>query len=134
MYHNDPFVKQRLIEARLVAQNKMRKEPEELVFELGEDSRYSVTSTGRVLSFKQRNSQGRALAIRNRRGYSVVGLFIDGKVVMRTVGRLVAATFLPNYSGQQVYHFDKDGLNSRLENLFYFDGDYIVHVGGRTKV
>lgn len=133
MLYDDPYFKNKIAEAQKVAHEKMKKE-EELIFEIAEDSRYSVTSNGRVLSFKQTNSMGRSLAVRDRRGYSVVGLFIGGKVVARTVARLVAYAFFPEFKGQQVHHFDRDGLNSKLENLFYFDGNYIVHAGGRTKI
>ena len=62
---------------------------------------------------------GKALAgSYNRKGYPVVGLWLDDKVQTKTVHRLIGELFLPNFKGlPTIHHKDKNRKNNSLYNL-----------------
>lgn len=54
----------------------------------------------------------------DRYGYLVHGLSVDGKVVHKTVHRMVAETFIPNPENKPVVnHIDGNKLNNHVDNL-----------------
>lgn len=89
----------------------------------GSNGTYSVSTIGRVRRNTPGNGTqaGRIFKIATLcRGYPIVGLHIDGKHVVFTVHRLIAAAFLGDRAeGQQVNHVDGVKTNNRIENLEY---------------
>jgi len=61
----------------------------------------------------------------NDNGYSYVGFRIDGKVVTKSVHRLVAQTFIPNPDNlPEVNHKDCNSLNNKASNLEFCTHEY----------
>jgi hypothetical protein len=78
---------------------------------------YAVDDAGNVFSFKCGKCK-KLNVLSNGRGYHIVFLCKDGKQKAHKVHRLVAKTFLDDYSEDlQVDHIDNDRLNNKLENL-----------------
>lgn len=80
---------------------------------------YDVTADGRVFSIRS-NGQRRELAQHiNSNGYASVRVFIDGKLVRKTVHRLVALKFLPAPPSptHEARHLDGTRTNSNVANL-----------------
>jgi hypothetical protein len=79
---------------------------------------YSVSSHGRVVSYKRKTPYLMG-GSHNQRGYRMVMLTAqDGKKTIRTVHRLVAAAFLgPTPEGLQVCHNDGDKERNGVDNL-----------------
>lgn len=79
----------------------------------GYDGEYSISSYGRVKSFK-RNEPVILRQSRNQRGYKQVAL--NSKTTK--VHRLVAEAFIPNPENKlQVNHKDSDKTNNHVDNL-----------------
>jgi hypothetical protein len=79
---------------------------------------YSVSSHGRVVSYKRKKPY-LMVGGRNQRGYRMVSLVApDGTQICRTVHRLVAAAFLgPTPEGLQVCHNDGNKERNGVDNL-----------------
>lgn len=91
----------------------------------GYEGLYDVSNYGRVRSLtrKVRNGyriiKGRVLkpGITNT-GYKYVNLLFDGKASSKTIHKLVATAFLPNYGNKPcIDHINGNRLDNRLENL-----------------
>lgn len=75
---------------------------------------YCITNDGKVYS-KKRN---KFLRITYQYKYPSVQLCINGKVITRTIHRLMALTFLPSINGKNyVNHIDGNKFNNNLNNL-----------------
>lgn len=101
---------------------------------VGFEGLYRVTRDGRVYSSDRYETfQGRwGLTTRKRagvlikdwdsRGYRQVNLHRDGKVVRKSVHRLVAEAFIPNPEGYpEVNHIDENRANNCVSNLEWTD-------------
>jgi len=85
---------------------------------------YEVSDFGRVRSISRidslkREKEGKVLMPHvNRYGYSVITLHLHGKNHLKTIHRLVASAFLPDYSELlQVDHVNGDRGNNYISNL-----------------
>lgn len=89
---------------------------------------YQVSDWGRVKNLKF--GRERILKGRKARGYLYVGLYQDGKQVIKKVHRLVAEAFLENPQNlPQVNHKDEDKTNNSVENLEWCDSKYNNNYG-----
>lgn len=96
---------------------------------VGYEGRYEISSLGRVWSCVRRCSYdnrsrlvgGYLLKITpGNRGYLVVSLWIDNRMELMHVHRLVCEAFRgPRPSGLEVRHLDGNPLNNCLDNLLY---------------
>ena len=80
-------------------------------------SDYSITSDGKVISYKGKND--RILKKKdNGKGYLQVNLFLNGKGKHILIHRLVALAFVKGYSeGLTVDHIDENKNNNNFNNL-----------------
>ena len=84
----------------------------------GYDGKYQVSTWGRV-----RSAKGILKPYRTEKGYLKVGLLKDGVNRKHRVNRLVAETFLPNWSGMpEVNHIDGNKENNSVTNLEWVSG------------
>ena len=75
---------------------------------------YSVTKDGKIFS----NKRKKFLRITYQYKYPCVQLFVDGKVITRSIHRLMALSYLPNIEGKNyVNHINGDKNDNRLENI-----------------
>lgn len=85
----------------------------------GYEGKYQVSDTGKVRSLDyHRQEKVKELALKNSRGYYIVGLTMFSKKKFYSVHRLVANAFIPN--GQnlpQVNHIDCNKANNNVSNL-----------------
>lgn len=78
---------------------------------------YEVSNLGRVCSFKKKYPKILKPG-KNRYGYLYVILYNGGKMIGKTIHRLVAEAFVPNPDNKpQVNHIDEDKLNNVVDNL-----------------
>lgn len=92
---------------------------------------YSVSKSGKV-----KGPSGKILKPQdNFHGYDMVNISCYGKVVHRTVHRIVAETFLPNEEGfEQINHKDGNKKNNNVENLEWCDrSDNMKHAARELK-
>lgn len=98
----------------------------------GFEGLYQISNQGRVKSLwfgKEKILKGG-----KARGYLIIGLYKDGKLVMKLVHRLVAEAFLPNPQNlQEVNHKDENKENNNVENLEWCDRKYNCNFGTRNK-
>ena len=96
----------------------------------GYEGKYQVSNTGKVRSLDY-HRQGiiKELALKNSRGYLVVGLMKNAKKTFYSVHCLVANAFIPNpLDLPQVNHIDADKMNNQAENLEWVTAqDNAVH-------
>ena len=107
---------------------------------VGFEELYYVTSDGKVFS-KDRivhakngkilHFKGREIKqFKNPNGYPIVGLHRDGKMLTRTVHRIVAEAFLPNpLNLPQINHKDEGRTNNHVENLEWCSAKYNTNYG-----
>jgi len=79
------------------------------------EDKYRVEEDGGVYNIKS----GRKLTPQvTKNGYIQVCLWINGKVKIMRLGRLVALTYIPNENNKpQVDHIDRDRQNNHFTNL-----------------
>lgn len=77
---------------------------------------YMVSNTGRV----RRIGSDEDHSVRNKKGYLVTDLYIDGKRSTERVHILVAEAFIPNPDNKpEVNHDDGDKHNNNVSNLMW---------------
>lgn len=75
---------------------------------------YKVSPDGVVIGKRGKPMK----AVDNGRGYGIVSLYVDGKVMTKAVHRLVAEAFIINLKGlPEVDHIDADKTNNHVSNL-----------------
>lgn len=95
----------------------MNKEEKEIFREIDGFPDYEVSNLGRVCSFKGKYPKILKPG-KNRYGYLYVILYNGGKMIGKTIHRLVAEAFVPNPENKsEVNHIDEDKLNNVAENL-----------------
>ena len=107
---------------------------------VGFEELYYVTSCGEVFS-KDREittKNGKTLHLKGKKikqfknpnGCYCVGLHRDGKMLTKTVHRIVAEAFLPNPLGlPQINHKDEGRTNNHVENLEWCSAKYNTNYG-----
>ena len=98
---------------------------------IGYEGLYQVTSCGKVWSYKS----GKFLKpVKDKVGYSIVGLHKDGEQKKYYIHRLVAMTYIPNPDNlPQVNHKDENKENNALPNLEWCDQKYNINYGSHNK-
>jgi hypothetical protein len=95
----------------------MNKEEKEIFREIDGFPDYEVSNLGRVCSFKGKYPKILKPG-KNRYGYLYVILYNGGKMIGKTIHRLVAEAFVPNTENKpQVNHIDENKGNNVAENL-----------------
>lgn len=109
------------------------KEEKEIWKEIDGFPDYEVSNLGRVCSFKGRYP--RILKLRkSSSGYLQVILCMGGKMIGKTIHRLVAESFVPNPENKpQVNHIDEDKKNNVAENLEWVTRKENCNHGTRNK-
>ena len=93
----------------------------------GYEGLYQVSNLGRVKSLERyikissggiKKIKETILKFSTRNGYSIVMIYKNKKGYRKSVNRLVAETFIPNFKNKpQVNHIDGNKLNNVVENL-----------------
>lgn len=86
---------------------------------VGFENEYSISNTGRVISFPKKTRKGsRELKPYYTQGYAYVHLCKDRTITKYRIHRLVATAFIDNpLNLPQVNHIDKDRSNNNVSNL-----------------
>ena len=101
----------------------------------GYEGLYKVNKEGVILSRKRSGSKGKILKQnQDRYGYMVVTLCKNGQKRRKFVHRILASTFLDNYSDDlQVNHKDEDKTNNQVANLEMLTQLENLNYGTRTN-
>lgn len=102
----------------------------------GYEGIYQVSSFGRVKKLTQEDSdETRILSqTKQQNGYLYVSLYENGKVLKRTVHRLVADAFIPNKDDFPcVNHKDENKQNNMVENLEWCTHKHNSNYGSAIK-
>lgn len=82
--------------------------------EVVDNPNYLVSNTGRV----RRNGSNKDKAVRDRKGYLVTDLYMNGKRKTERINRLVASAFVDNPGNKEVVeHLDENKRNNNADNL-----------------
>lgn len=103
----------------------------------GFEGRYEVSSLGRVKSIGTYNTCKRGILIPmiDTSGYEHVGLHSNGRVLYKSVHRLVAEAFIPNPNDfEYVNHKDENKRNNSISNLEWCTNKYNVAYSLGKKV
>lgn len=85
------------------------------IYLFGKLTNYAVSSDGRVFNIKYKRELKNKI---DSKGYYVVSLSVDGKVIDQRAHRLVAAAYVPNPENlPMVNHLDGNKLNPLYSNL-----------------
>lgn len=100
--------------------------------------RYEVSNTGKVrsLDYKNTGKIKELTQIKDRYGYLVVTLRLNGKTKQVKIHRLVAIAFIPNNdkTKTQVNHIDENKENNHVSNLEWVThGENIQHGTGNER-
>ena len=96
---------------------------------LGYESRYEVSSLGRV-----RNMDGHILKPIKRRGYLCLNFCVNGARKDTKIHRLVAEAFIPNPDALPfINHKDEDKENNAVWNLEWCTAKYNCNYGTRVQ-
>lgn len=101
------------------------------------EDKYEISTLGRVKSIGTYNTckKGIMIPMVDTSGYQHVRLYSGGKVVDKSIHRLVAETFLPNPNGlKYVNHKDENRRNNALENLEWCTNQYNIAYSLGRKV
>lgn len=91
---------------------------------------YVVSNLGNVKNIKRNKLLSPGL---NKDGYKLVVLYKNNKPLTRTVHRLVAQTFIPNYANKpQVNHKNEVRTDNRVENLEWMTSKENMNYGSRN--
>lgn len=96
----------------------------------GYEGKYQISNKGKVRSLDyHRQGIVKELALKNSRGYLIVGLTKNAKKTFYSVHRLVANAFIPNpLKLPQVNHIDTNKMNNSISNLEWVTAqDNTVH-------
>lgn len=106
----------------------------------GYEGLYEVSNLGNIKSLEKNRDNGhhgstkrhypeKILRKSDSRGYTVSALFIQGKIKMRLIHRLVALAFIPNpLNKPEINHLDGDRKNNRVSNLEWVTrSENIIH-------
>lgn len=92
---------------------------------------YKVSNLGEVYSNKSHKILKKYV---DKYGYLYVGIVINGKLKFKKVHRLVAKSFLSDYSESlQVNHINENKQDNRVENLEMCDNKYNCNYGSREN-
>ena len=104
---------------------------------------YEVSNFGRVRSLPRlaRNNRGEYLTkggilkgTINGDGYQKVSLSVNGKLITKSVHRLVAEAFIPNPNNLPIInHKDENKTNNSVSNLEWCTNEYNVNYGTRNQ-
>lgn len=82
--------------------------------EVVDNPNYLISNTGRV----RRNGSNKDKAVRDRKGYLVTDLYMNGKRKTERINRLVASAFVDNPGNKEVVdHLDENKRNNNADNL-----------------
>jgi len=82
------------------------------------ETKYAVTESGRIASFRKDGSYKFLSLHQNKKGYLKIKLSKNCKQVTKKIHRLVAEAFLePNIDKLHIYHIDGDKTNNHYTNL-----------------
>lgn len=89
---------------------------------VGYEGLYQVSNYGEIKSLRKNKKIYQSI---NNAGYKVVSLYKNNKSIKKTVHRLVAIAFIPNFNNlPQVNHIDGIKINNNLNNLEWCDNKY----------
>ena len=97
---------------------------------------YQVSNYGnvRALNYKRQKKKKNLILCKNRDGYLQVSLYKNNKLYSKSVHRLVAETFIPNFRRlSQVNHKDENKQNNCVNNLEWCTASYNINYGERTE-
>ena len=84
---------------------------------VGYEGLYQVSNLGRVKTIRFGRNKNLGCGV-DKRGYTNVSLYVNGKRITRNIHRLVAIAFLPNPNNYpQIDHIDGNPRNNRADNL-----------------
>lgn len=102
---------------------------------------YQVSNLGNVRRYNKANEYDKRIKKytylkfqTTKRGYLQVSLYKNGKQYRKTIHRLVAETFIPNYNNySQVNHINEIKSDNKVENLEWCDNWYNSHFGNHIE-
>lgn len=103
---------------------------------VGYEGFYEVSSLGRVksLNYNKTGKEKIMKQVKNRNGYLQVGLCKNGKMILKSVHRLVAVAFIPNPNNYpQVNHINENKEDNRVDNLEWCTRKYNTNYGTRNE-
>lgn len=94
---------------------------------VGYEGLYKVSNKGRVKGLRSGKILKSAL---NKKGYPMVVLSRNGKLLPQRVHRLVALTFIPNLNNYPIVnHINENKTDNRVENLEWCTNKYNCNYG-----
>jgi hypothetical protein len=92
---------------------------------------YEVSNLGRV---KSKTTGQLSTLCKNKKGYLIAKIYLNGQVKNERVHRLVAMTFIPNPDNlPQVNHIDECKTNNCVDNLEWCTCEYNVDYGTHSN-
>lgn len=99
------------------------------------EGNYYVSNLGQIKSTPRKGSAGGIMkGTKDKKGYVVVTLRLNGQQYTKKLHRLIAEVFVPNPEGlPEVNHKDEDKSNNRVDNLEWCTTEYNHEYGTRTE-